>query len=77
MLTPARRRGRLRPEAPSRAGSRVFPEFPDFFASPVSRTARALLREYPGPEALRAGKKREVLAILKELELFHQRVAGS
>ncbi|HEX6533041.1 MAG TPA: IS110 family transposase [Gemmatimonadaceae bacterium] len=49
----------------------VFPEFPTLFASPVKRTARALLREFPGPEALRRAPKRAVLAALRRESRNH------
>jgi transposase len=38
----------------------IFPEFPSFFASPVAKTARALLRAYPGPAALCKARQRDV-----------------
>jgi len=49
----------------------VFPEFPALFASPVKKTARALLRQYPGPEALRQAPRRAVLAVLKRESRNH------
>jgi len=49
----------------------VFPEFPSLFASPVKHTARALLRAFPGPEALRRAPKRAVLAVLKRESRNH------
>ncbi|MBX6333272.1 MAG: IS110 family transposase [Gemmatimonadaceae bacterium] len=49
----------------------VFPEFPALFASPVKKTARALLREFPGPEALRRAPKRAVLAVLRRESRHH------
>jgi transposase len=49
----------------------IFPEFPTLFASPVKKTARALLREYPGPSALLAAKRRDVLRLLKRESRNH------
>jgi transposase len=49
----------------------IFPEFPALFASPVKPTARALLREFPGPDALRHAPKRAVLAVLRRESRNH------
>jgi transposase len=50
----------------------VFPEFPSFFASVTKPTARALLRAYPGPAALRAAPARAVVTLLKQLSHNHR-----
>jgi transposase len=62
----------------------VFPEFPALFCSAVKKTARALLREFPGPEALRRAPKRAVLAVLKresrnhlKLEAYERLIAAA
>ncbi len=49
----------------------VFPEFPTLFASPVTRTARAVLREFPGPDALRRATRRRVVALLRRESRNH------
>lgn len=49
----------------------VFPEFTTLFASPTKKTARALLRAFPGPEAIRRAPRREVLALLKRESRNH------
>ena len=49
----------------------VFPEFPTLFASATKKTARALLREFPGPDALKAAPRRRVLAVLKRESRNH------
>ncbi|MGI8548402.1 MAG: IS110 family transposase [Gemmatimonadaceae bacterium] len=49
----------------------VFPEFVTVFQSPTKKTARALLRSYPGPDALLRAPKRSVLAILKRESRNH------
>lgn len=43
----------------------VFPEFTEIFLCLTKRTARAVLRAYPGPAALLAAKRRPLLALLK------------
>ena len=49
----------------------VFPEFTQVFAEPARRTARAMLRAFPGPEALRAAPRRRVLAVLRRESRNH------
>lgn len=49
----------------------VFPEFAELFASPVKKTARTLLREYPGPDALAQAPRRAVLSLLKRQSRNH------
>jgi transposase len=49
----------------------VFPEFTTLFVSPVKKTARTLLREYPGPEDLHAAPRRAVLALLRRESRNH------
>src|SRR5207249_4833282 len=43
----------------------VFPEFTEIFLDVTKRTARAVLRSYPGPDALLRARRRPLLALLK------------
>ncbi len=49
----------------------VFPEFPTLFSSPVKKTARALLHEFPGPMALLEAPKRDVVRVLRRESRNH------
>ena len=49
----------------------VFPEFPSLFSSPVTKTARALLHDFPGPDALLQASKRDVLRVLRRASRNH------
>ena len=48
----------------------VFPEFVSVFPAPTRRTARAVLRAYPGPSSVLAARPRDLLQLL-ELESRH------
>lgn len=49
----------------------VFPEYEQVFRTFTGRTSLALLKAYPGPDALRSASKRAVLALLKKESLNH------
>jgi transposase len=49
----------------------VFPEYEALFATISKKTSLALLRAYPGPDALRAAPKRQVLKLLRQVSRNH------